>query len=106
MCKPVGALAIGGLAGVLSVLGYKYLTVIGSFFALNACEKNGRIGWMIKVSLVVGTFEKEKNENTECLRLREINVPRSIGDKQWFCRFYYSLLIKVRVIKRRLNDTT
>ncbi|XP_020720005.1 ammonium transporter Rh type A isoform X2 [Bombus terrestris] len=26
MCKPVGALAIGGLAGVLSVLGYKYLT--------------------------------------------------------------------------------
>lgn len=40
MCQPVGALIVGGLAGVLSVLGYKYLTVIGSFLALNACEKN------------------------------------------------------------------
>ncbi|XP_068976758.1 ammonium transporter Rh type B isoform X1 [Bombus flavifrons] len=26
MCKPVGALAVGALAGLLSVLGYKYLT--------------------------------------------------------------------------------
>lgn len=69
MCKPVGALAVGALAGLLSVLGYKYLTVIGSFLALNACEKNGRIGWMMKVSLVVGTFEKKRNENAECLRL-------------------------------------
>lgn len=69
MCKPVGALAVGALAGLLSVLGYKYLTVIGSFLALNACEKNGGIGWMMKVSLVVGTFEKKRNENAECLRL-------------------------------------
>lgn len=28
MCEPVGALVIGSLAGALSVLGYKYLTVI------------------------------------------------------------------------------
>lgn len=70
MCKPVGALVVGALAGLLSVLGYKYLTVIGSFLALNAREKNGRIGWMMKDSLVVGTFEKEsENENAECLRL-------------------------------------
>lgn len=28
MCEPVGALVIGALSGVLSVLGYKYLTVM------------------------------------------------------------------------------
>lgn len=30
MCEPVGALVVGALAGVISVLGYKYLTVIDS----------------------------------------------------------------------------
>lgn len=28
MCQPVGALIIGALSGLISVLGYKYLTVI------------------------------------------------------------------------------
>lgn len=28
MCEPLGALVIGALSGVISVLGYKYLTVI------------------------------------------------------------------------------
>lgn len=28
MCEPVGALIIGALSGFISVLGYKYLTVI------------------------------------------------------------------------------
>lgn len=28
MCEPLGALIIGALSGVISVLGYKYLTVI------------------------------------------------------------------------------
>ncbi|OAD55793.1 Ammonium transporter Rh type B [Eufriesea mexicana] len=32
MCTPVGALIVGALAGLLSVLGYKYLTVITRFF--------------------------------------------------------------------------
>lgn len=31
MCQPVGALVVGALAGLLSVLGYKYITVISSF---------------------------------------------------------------------------
>lgn len=34
MCQPIGALAIGCLAGVLSVLGYKYLTVIANRLAV------------------------------------------------------------------------
>ena len=35
MCQPVGTLVVGALAGLLSVLGYKYITVIPSFlFAL------------------------------------------------------------------------
>lgn len=32
MCEPVGALVVGLLAGLFSVLGYKYLTVIDSPF--------------------------------------------------------------------------
>lgn len=32
MCQPVGTLIVGALAGLLSVLGYKYITVIPSFF--------------------------------------------------------------------------
>lgn len=36
MCQPVGALVVGTLAGLLSVLGYKYLTVIGCSCNLEA----------------------------------------------------------------------
>ena len=33
MCEPIGALVIGCIAGALSVIGYKYITVI--MFGIN-----------------------------------------------------------------------
>ena len=79
MCKPVGALVVGALAGLLSVLGYKYLTVIGSvtfllsFFSLDD-HRNCPIFSFVLIRSDLLIFIRNETANDKLVVIQEKNT--------------------------------